>query len=251
MADFDNVSTEFIDYYDQVRGHVRERLTQENLEEYLPSMPTTALDLGGGDGRDAEWLALQGYTVTLVDPSTEMINKAEHRFRGSGLPVILMNLDSEELEKELGPQKFDVVLSHGVLMYCLDDPEAHVATISRHTKQGGLVSLLTKGFGGAQDRLVGQADAIAELEKTEQVVNNLGKLVWAFRPAHVQEMLGRHALELIEWRGVRVMSDDDTRQVDNLRHEELKQILDAERYLGIEDSTRNFGQMVHYLARKV
>jgi ubiquinone/menaquinone biosynthesis C-methylase UbiE len=59
-------------------GHEAERLgtwgrlervrTQQLLERYLPPAPATVLDVGGGPGAYAVWLARRGYAVHLVDP---------------------------------------------------------------------------------------------------------------------------------------------------------------------------------------
>jgi SAM-dependent methyltransferase len=64
-------------YYE--RGRERERLTrdggtlelirtQELLQRYLPPPPADVLDVGGGPGVYAAWLALAGYRVHLIDP---------------------------------------------------------------------------------------------------------------------------------------------------------------------------------------
>jgi SAM-dependent methyltransferase len=59
-------------------GHEAERLwtwgrlervrTQELLARFLPPAPATVLDVGGGPGAYAVWLAHRGYAVRLVDP---------------------------------------------------------------------------------------------------------------------------------------------------------------------------------------
>ena len=41
--------------------------TQELLERYLPPPPAVVLDVGGGPGIYAFWLAQRGYTVHLLD----------------------------------------------------------------------------------------------------------------------------------------------------------------------------------------
>ncbi len=63
-------------YYDRggearrlFRGHGTLELarTQEILLRHLPSPPAAVLDVGGGPGVYACWLAAQGYRVTLID----------------------------------------------------------------------------------------------------------------------------------------------------------------------------------------
>ena len=57
------------------RAHgVLERVrTQELLARFLPPPPATVLDVGGGTGVHAEWLAECGYTVQLIDPVDEHV----------------------------------------------------------------------------------------------------------------------------------------------------------------------------------
>jgi ubiquinone/menaquinone biosynthesis C-methylase UbiE len=73
-------------YYDL--GDERERLTgagdsvelvrtQELLTRFLPAAPADVLDVGGGAGVYATWLAQLGYRVRLIDPMPLHIQQAE------------------------------------------------------------------------------------------------------------------------------------------------------------------------------
>src|SRR5689334_11767437 len=42
--------------------------TQDVLRRLLPAPPARVVDVGGGSGVHAEWLAADGYAVELVDP---------------------------------------------------------------------------------------------------------------------------------------------------------------------------------------
>jgi SAM-dependent methyltransferase len=50
--------------------------TQELLRRYLPAPPAAVLDVGGGPGVYAGWLAREGYAVRLVDPVPLHIERA-------------------------------------------------------------------------------------------------------------------------------------------------------------------------------
>ena len=74
-----------IDHYDL--GGERDRLfngrsrleharTQELLTRHLPPPPATILDVGGGPGAYARWLAALGYDVHLVDPVPLHVDQA-------------------------------------------------------------------------------------------------------------------------------------------------------------------------------
>ncbi|MEV5709520.1 methyltransferase domain-containing protein [Actinoallomurus sp. NPDC052274] len=73
------VGSEIIDYYSSAideatrlssTGHGELELlrTQELLRRELPPPPASVLDVGGGPGTHARWLAADGYEVHLVDP---------------------------------------------------------------------------------------------------------------------------------------------------------------------------------------
>ena len=53
--------------------------TQELLERFLPPSPAAVLDVGGGPGAYAGWLAGRGYRVHLVDPVPLHVEEAGRR----------------------------------------------------------------------------------------------------------------------------------------------------------------------------
>lgn len=50
--------------------------TSELLTRYLPAPPAHVLDVGGGTGIHAAWLAEQHYTVQLIDPVSRHVEQA-------------------------------------------------------------------------------------------------------------------------------------------------------------------------------
>jgi hypothetical protein len=49
-------------------GRLERVRTEELIARFLPPAPATVLDVGGGPGAYAVWLARRGYAVHLVDP---------------------------------------------------------------------------------------------------------------------------------------------------------------------------------------
>jgi tellurite methyltransferase len=72
----------------------------------LPS-PGRALDVAGGAGRNALWLARRGWRVTIVDVSSEGL--ALVRAAAAGLPIERVHADLENDPLPSGP--FELVLS--------------------------------------------------------------------------------------------------------------------------------------------
>ena len=66
----------FFAYYDSVQGHVRTHLIDRNLRNHLPPAPAELVDVGGGAGHQALPLARDGYGITIVEPSEEMLRRA-------------------------------------------------------------------------------------------------------------------------------------------------------------------------------
>jgi ubiquinone/menaquinone biosynthesis C-methylase UbiE len=64
---------------DQDTGNLERFRTQELLLRNLPAPPAVVLDVGGGTGRYATWLAARGYTVHLVDPVPLHVEQARAR----------------------------------------------------------------------------------------------------------------------------------------------------------------------------
>jgi ubiquinone/menaquinone biosynthesis C-methylase UbiE len=61
--------------------------TQELLRRVLPPPPAVVLDVGGGPGDYALWLADLGYAVHLLDPITGHVAHAEARSREAANPL--------------------------------------------------------------------------------------------------------------------------------------------------------------------
>jgi 2-polyprenyl-3-methyl-5-hydroxy-6-metoxy-1,4-benzoquinol methylase len=61
--------------------------TQELIQRYLPTPPATVLDVGGGPGAYAIWLAKQGYSVRLVDPVPLHLEQARQSAELAGISL--------------------------------------------------------------------------------------------------------------------------------------------------------------------
>lgn len=249
---FDIVGERFVDdYYGTVRGLVREEVTRNNLFPFLPTPPALVADIGGGDGRDSAWLADQGYEVTLVDQSTFMLDRSQRW----GAVLDRINGDQTTLIKDGKAGAYDLVLSHCVLMYDLEDPLGHMQALADHLKKGGILSFLTKGYGGLAVRYNerGEIDRLQKLEAThqfQQSQDGLGQHAWAFDQSEIEAMLERTGFTVLDWAGVRIVSDDDRRQWRSIPGSELHAILREEKQLAHDPVKKQHAQMIHFIAKK-
>jgi SAM-dependent methyltransferase len=117
-------------YYD--RGEEAARLetisrvealrTRVLIERFLPPAPATVLDVGGGAGAYALWLAEKGYDVHLVDPVPLHVEQAEAASGEAARPLAsAMVGDARELPNE--DASADALLMLGPLYHLTAAPE--------------------------------------------------------------------------------------------------------------------------------
>ncbi|MET7483780.1 methyltransferase domain-containing protein [Streptomyces sp. NPDC005538] len=124
--------------------------TQDVLRRLLPTAPAKVLDVGGGSGIHADWLARDGYEVDLVDPVPLHLEQAAR------VPGITVRAgDARALAAE--DASYDVVLLLGPL-YHLPERADRLRALSearRVVRPGGLVVAATiNRFAGLHDMLL-------------------------------------------------------------------------------------------------
>ena len=180
------------------------------LKTLLPSAPATILDVGAGSGRDAAWLAGEGYEVVAVEPSAAMRETGQSRHGDRPIQWIADSLPALERTFKAG-LSFDVILLSAVWM--------HVAPTERARAFRKLVTLLRPGGLLAITLRSGPADAERGLhEVSADEIKVLARDHGAFveREGSTEDHLGRYE---IQWThlGIR-LPDDGTGALPLLRH---------------------------------
>ena len=124
-----------------VRGQIEFARTQEIITRYLPDPPAVVLDIGGGSGPYACWLAKSGYEVHLVDPVDLHIEQAkEVSNQQPEYPIASISLgDARALR--FSAMFADAVLLLGPLYHLIDKGERLLALreTSRVLRDGGVM----------------------------------------------------------------------------------------------------------------
>lgn len=113
--------------------------TCEILERWLPAPPATILDVGGGPGPYAVWLARRGYRVTLIDAVPLHVAEAAEAAVAAGQAITARVGDARRLREAHG--SVDAVLLLGPL-YHLTERAARLHALRearRVLRPGGLV----------------------------------------------------------------------------------------------------------------
>jgi len=122
--------------------------------------PGVALDLAGGEGRNAVWLAERGWRVTVLDWSKVALDKGRTLAEARGVAADVTFMETDLLDWEPAQASADLV----IVVY-LQTPSPHrervwhnaaaaVRTSGRLIVIGHDSSNLTHGYGGPQDSAV-------------------------------------------------------------------------------------------------
>ncbi|MCI5210969.1 MAG: class I SAM-dependent methyltransferase [Candidatus Electrothrix sp. ATG2] len=101
-----------------------------------------ALDVGTGTGQFAVYLAQDGFEVTAIDLSDDMIAAAQQNAEQENLPIDFKVGDAEHLE--FADNSFDVIVSRN-LLWTLPQPEKALREWKRVLKPGGRL-VVSDGF---------------------------------------------------------------------------------------------------------
>ncbi len=150
------------------------------VSEFAGLQPGRVLDLGCGEGRNAVWLAVNGWRATAVDFSSVAIDRGRELARAAGVEVDWVVADLTAYEPE--PGRYDAVL----IAYLHLVPEERSRVLRRAVAAlapgGHLVVIghdlanLTEGVGGPQvpeilytpEQLVADLDGLA-IHRAERV----------------------------------------------------------------------------------
>lgn len=146
MTGIDEVRSEIIEYYsedydedarlrEQVHGRLEFLRTQELLRQHLPAAPARVLDVGGGTGAHAGWLAADGYQVHLIDPV------ARHCEQAAAVGTFTV-AQGDARSLDAADESYDVVLLLGPLYHLVEREERirALAQARRVVRPGGLVA---------------------------------------------------------------------------------------------------------------
>ena len=146
------------------------------VHELEGRVPGRALDLGTGEGRNAIWLAEQGWSVTAVDFSAKALQRARRRAtqvgKEHGAPLDITWVQADLFAYEAPAGTYDLVVATYVHLVDYERREL-LRNCVRALAAGGIVLIvghdstnLAEGVGGPQDAsvLFTGADIEADLQ---------------------------------------------------------------------------------------
>jgi ubiquinone/menaquinone biosynthesis C-methylase UbiE len=121
------------------RGRLELVRMQELLREALPPPPARVLDVGGGPGTHAAWLAVDGYAVTLVDVTPALVDQARQR---AGRPPTFAAVVGDARALDEPEESADAVILLGPLYHLPEaaDRRRALAEAQRVLRPGGVLA---------------------------------------------------------------------------------------------------------------
>ncbi len=203
----------FVDgHYGSLRGRVRTYVIDRHLRAHLPPPPARLVDVGGGGGHQSLPLARVGYDVTIVDPSTSMLERATGLLAREAPEVVdrvhLFQASAQEAPDLFGRACFAGVLCHGVIMY-VDQPRPFVAALSALARSDGIISLVAKSADvlAVRPALEGNWTGALEAFDSDRQINGLGLDTRGDSVGDLTQMLADFDVERVAWYGVRLFTD--------------------------------------------
>jgi SAM-dependent methyltransferase len=244
--------------YASVKGQVRTYVLHQQLLEHLPPPPAMVLDVGGGAGHQSFPLARAGYDVTLLDPSSAMLDKARDRLRGLSddvqRRVALVQADGENADEAVNGRRFAAVLCHGVLGY-VDDPEPLLDQLCRCAGSGGLVSIMAGNANAAAVRPALERrwqDALAAFDARTEI-GVLGLPTRADTVEELSERLRSRGVQPLGWYGVWLFVDwleFSGAELDPRDSEQVAAAAAVELEASRRDPYRQLSRVFHLVGRK-
>lgn len=197
--------------YQAPRGELRLAMLDYLLPQMLRLDHQPVLDVGGGLGQQAAWLAERGHPVTMAEPSLDMLGYAQQWHReAKGLPHEAIRYVHAPLQALINeaPGPWPLITCHAVLEW-LGDPRAAMAILASLLAPGGQLSLMVFN----RDALRFSNAVKGNLEKAlSDRLEGKGKRqrLTPISPVTHSEVVawgGENQLEVTEVAGIRVFQD--------------------------------------------
>ena len=248
---FDQLGSHFArKIYSSPKGAIRLAVLTRDLREWLPEVvtngqPLRVLDVGAGLGHMSEWLLQQGHSLTVSDPSAEMLDAARSRLDelslAPGQTLDYLQLPLQQLSVQSG--QHDLIICHAVLEW-LADPAAALGHLRSLVRPGGAVSLafynrdalIYKNLIKGQFRKLQRNQLAGEGKRSLTPQQPLD-------PREVNQWIARAGFDCMQQTGVRVFHDYMPEPFKSEADEQ--QVIEQELLYSRHPAYRHLGRYLH------
>jgi 2-polyprenyl-3-methyl-5-hydroxy-6-metoxy-1,4-benzoquinol methylase len=131
---FDSIAEHYDSWYDTELGHLVDQVERKLTKSMFTPNGKRILEVGSGTGLYTIRLAQEGYEITAVEISTEMMNLAQSKMSSLGLQAEWLAADITDVLPRLG-------LFHGIISLTafefIPNPEKVLRKLFDHLEPGG------------------------------------------------------------------------------------------------------------------
>ncbi|AET69259.1 methylase involved in ubiquinone/menaquinone biosynthesis [Desulfosporosinus orientis DSM 765] len=137
---FDHVAAQYDSWYDTELGSVSDQVERHLAQSMFKAPGTRVLEIGCGTGQYTDWLVQEGYEVTAVDISAEMMALAQTKIAAimkntaEAKPVHWLHADITEILDQL--ETYDGIFSMTAFEF-VPEPEKVLKRLFSYLKPGG------------------------------------------------------------------------------------------------------------------
>lgn len=175
-----------IETYDQIAVEYAQKnleyLDPTELDRFISYLPKSGsiLDVGCGNGRDANYLQANGFTVIATDLSRQLLKEAKKLYPG----LQTQQMDMRRLSFD--ESTFDGVLANASLLHLeKQDVPLTLSGFNRVLKQDGMCLIIVKQ---------GKGDMFVVEEKS----SNMPRYFIYFQPDEIRELMEQAGFEILE-----------------------------------------------------
>lgn len=189
---YDRLAPAYDDYHAGPRWELYDHVTLGTAWPYLPPAGGHILDAGAGSGRYALAFLAEGYEVTLLDPSSRMLDVAAAKVRAAGPPGRARFVQGGIEALGFPDAAFDFVFCEGdPLSYCIGAEARAARELLRVLRpgRGFYVSVDNRWMGALGFLHAGQAERAFQAVERGDSADPYGMPVHAFEAAELRAML--------------------------------------------------------------
>ena len=135
---FDQVAADYDSWYETPLGLTVDKAERKLAERMFKPSGIRVLEVGCGTGQYTIWLARQGYEITAVDISQEMMARAQAKMLDIGVKVDWLQADISKILPNLG--KFHGIFSLTAFEF-IPNPEQVLQGLFKHLEPGGCLMI--------------------------------------------------------------------------------------------------------------
>ena len=139
---FDQVAGAFDDRFGGWASVAAQRRAVRDELLHAFARGSRVLEIGGGTGEDALWLAERGRSVLLTDASPRMVERARAKF--AGRPGLRAQV-AAAAKLDFGAERFDGAFSNFAGLNCVDDFDPVAQALAQLVRPGGMAILVVFG----------------------------------------------------------------------------------------------------------